>query len=108
MKQLFTLLLLFATLLCGCETIPVQQMSDARQALRAAEQAGAERYSVELYSEARMLMEDADRFLAEGRYSLAGKLAERARKLAIRARQQAAERRVQKKDILIMPEDGTR
>ncbi len=83
------LLLLLTLLVAGCETIPVQQMSDARQAFRAAQQAGAETYAPALFSEVKVLMEDADRFLAERRYALAGKVAERARMLAIKARRKA-------------------
>lgn len=94
MNRIFTVFVLTATLLVGgCETIPVQQMSDARQAYRAAQEAGAEQYAPELFSEVRVLMEDADRFLDEGRYSLAGKVAERARMLAIKARKKALAQR---------------
>ncbi len=90
MNRILTVLLLVATILLGgCETIPVQQMSDARQAYRAAQAAGAEQYVPELFNEVTVLMNDADRFLAEGRYSLAGKIAERARVLAIKARKKA-------------------
>ncbi len=90
MNRMLTVFLLAATILLGgCETIPVQQMSDARQAYRAAQEAGAEQYVPQLFSEVTVLMEDADRFLAEGRYSLAGKVAERARVLAIKARKKA-------------------
>lgn len=94
MNRIFTVFVLTATLLVGgCETIPVQQMSDARQAYRAAQEAGAEQYAPELFSEVTVLMEDADRFLDEGRYSLAGKVAERARMLAIKARKKALAQR---------------
>jgi len=90
MKRIFTVLLLVATILLGgCETIPVQQMSDARQAYRAAQEAGADKYVPELFNEVTVLMNDADHFLAEGRYGLAGKIAERARVLAIKARKKA-------------------
>ncbi len=90
MKPILTALLVATmTWLTACETIPVQEMSDARQAYRAAQQAGAERYAPALIAEVKVLMEDADRFLAEGRYSLAGKVAERARALAIKARKKA-------------------
>ena len=88
-RMLILLLLACSMLMAGCETIPVQQMSDARQAYRAAQQAGAETYAPALFAEVKVLMEDADRFLAERRYALAGKGAERARMLAIKARRRA-------------------
>ncbi len=89
MKPTLIVLVLLSMMVTGCETIPVQQMSDARQAYRAAQQAGADTYAPKLFAEVKVLMEDADRFLAEGRYSLAGKIAERARVLAIKARKKA-------------------
>jgi hypothetical protein len=91
-RTLAALLLVVTIVLAGCESIPVQQMSDARQAYRAAQMAGAEQYAPALFSEVKVLMEDADRFLEEGRYSLAGKVAERARMLAIKARKKALKR----------------
>jgi hypothetical protein len=88
-KYLSTIMLAVMIFLGGCAAFPIQQMSDARQAFLAAQQAGAEQYAPELFQEAKVLMDDADRFLAEKRYSLAGKVAERARLIAIKARRKA-------------------
>ncbi len=90
-RRLLLLLCLALLLLgpAGCAGIPAQQMSDARQAFRAAQAAGAERLAPEDFHEAKLLLEDADRFLGEGRYELAGKVAERAKYMALRARRKA-------------------
>ncbi|HFD87957.1 MAG TPA: DUF4398 domain-containing protein [Gammaproteobacteria bacterium] len=88
-KYLSALVLAILFSLVGCAAIPIQQMSDARQAFLAARQADAEHYAPELFHEAQVLMDDADRFLAERRYGLAGKVAERARTVAIKARRKA-------------------
>ncbi len=71
----------------GCATIPAQEMSDARQALRAAEEVGAATRATRNFDEAKLLVEDANRFLNEGRYELARIVALRAKRLAIEARQ---------------------
>lgn len=83
------LISLFFMITAGCVSLPAQQMSDARQALQAAKTAGAERYAIEEYKEASILVDDANRFLAEGRYELAGKVAQRAKMQALRARRKA-------------------
>lgn len=80
------LLAVASFLAAGCVGIPAQEMSDARQALRAAEEVGAAKRAAAEYEEARILLEDANRFLAEGRYELARVVAARAKKMAIAAR----------------------
>ncbi len=76
-----------ALAITGCAAIPAQEMSDARQALRAAEEVGAATKAARDFDEARVLLEDANRFLNEGRYELARIVALRAKRLAIDARQ---------------------
>ena len=83
-----SLLLLIIT---GCVSVPAQQMSDARQALQAAKAAGADNLAAEEFREASILVDDANRFLGEGRYELAGKIAQRAKIQALAARRQAVE-----------------
>lgn len=80
---------LFLVISAGCVSLPAQQMSDARQALQAARLAGAENFSIEAFREACILLDDADRFLDEGRYVLAGKVAQRAKQQALAARRKA-------------------
>ncbi|RUM93507.1 MAG: hypothetical protein DSZ28_08160 [Thiothrix sp.] len=81
------LLIMFA----GCVSLPAQQMSDARQALQAAKAAGAEDPMIEEFKEASILLNDANRFLEERRYELAGKVAQRAKSQALAARRKAVE-----------------
>jgi hypothetical protein len=84
-------LYLSATLvLPGCVmTPPVQEMSDARQALRAAEEVGAATRGLDAYQRAQLLLERAEAQLQEGAYGLARDRALEARALAIRARDEA-------------------
>lgn len=83
--SLFALLVLLA----ACATAPLQEMSDARQAVMAAKEAGAEEHASALYSEARQLMEDANAFIGERRFELARVVAGRAKRIAIKARREA-------------------
>jgi len=87
----YTLLSLLAAffslpLLAGCAGMPLQQMSDARQAVRAAERAGAEQYAPELLDEARALVKTASENLHKGEYRDARDEAELARDKAMEAR----------------------
>jgi hypothetical protein len=84
-KPLFRTLLTFAALvLLGCVTAPpVQEMSDARQAITAAEAANAERLAPES-------LRDARRFLAEAEQQLQQQAYGPARFNAVRAKNRAA------------------
>ena len=76
--------------LAGCAaTAPVQEMSDARQALRAAEQAGAQERQLPSYLVARELLESAEALLNAGDYRSAREKADRARRHAVNARLEA-------------------
>ncbi|MDX1654197.1 MAG: DUF4398 domain-containing protein [Candidatus Competibacteraceae bacterium] len=77
-------------LLAGCATAPVQEMSDARQAIRSAEEAGAAHYAQPQLKRARGLLDRAQRNLESGAYYQARRLALDAREEAIRAREQAS------------------
>jgi hypothetical protein len=85
--------LLAAPLLAGCAGMPLQEMSDARQAIRAAERAGAEKHAPQLLDEARQLVETASRSMHEGDYREARDDAELARSKAMEARRIAEEAR---------------
>jgi len=53
--------------LVGCAAVPpVQEMSDARQAIAAAKEAGAAQLAVEQLSEAEHLLQNAEAFLIGG------------------------------------------
>lgn len=89
----FIALYLSVTALAGCAaTAPVQEMSDARQALRAAEQAGAHDRQLQSYFTARELLESAEALLNAGDYRAAREQADRARLHAVEARQEALDR----------------
>lgn len=69
----------------GCATSPpVQEMSDARQAVAAAAQADAESLAPETFEQARRLLETAERQLREEAYGPA-------RVNAVRAKNRAAQ-----------------
>ena len=82
-------LLLGAGLLAGCVGAPVQEMSNARQAVRAAEKAGATTAAPELMTEAKQLLKDARTHLNQRDYRAARDDAEGARTKAIEARRVA-------------------
>ena len=71
-------------LLVGCVTAPpVQEMSDARQAIRAAEQAGPGRVSADTLADARRLLEEAERQIEQEAYGPARMNAIRAKNRAM-------------------------
>jgi hypothetical protein len=79
---------LFALLvvLCGCETgPPVQEMSDARQAIAVARQAGAAQFSPDEFRAAESFLDSAQRKLAEHAYAQARSDAVEAKNRAIAA-----------------------
>lgn len=86
----FTILLLCSLagglLLAGCAGAPVQEMSNARQAIAAAERAGAETHAPELYDEARTLLKSAQANIRKQEYREAREQAELAREKAMAAR----------------------
>lgn len=89
--------LLLGSCLLGCATSPpVQEMSDARQAIAAAEEASAEALAPQTLGEARRYLLQAEERIREGNYSLARSDAIRAKTRAIYALQasQAAQQGV--------------
>jgi len=74
--------LIFFGLMSGCASAPTQEMSDARQAVSAAQDAGAERYAVGALSSAEMRLEKAEKALKRRTFR-------RARNDAIKAREEA-------------------
>jgi predicted S18 family serine protease len=70
-------------------------MSDARQALRAAENAGAPAKSADEYQTAIQLLESAEQSLESRNYDAARQYATDARVHAIRAREQASAQRAE-------------
>lgn len=82
-------LLVCVGLLAGCAGAPVQEMSNARQAVRAAEQAGAVQVAPALLDEARQSLRAAESHLRQGDYRTARDEAEQARTKAVEARRLA-------------------
>ena len=81
---------LLVLMLSACAmTIPVQEMSNARQALQAAEEVEAERYAPMPMARAKQLLSQATGYLHDGNYGLAREHAVEARVVAYKARQKA-------------------
>jgi hypothetical protein len=78
--------LLVGSQMSGCAGAPVQEMSNARQALVAAERVGAEKYAPDLYTEAVNLVKSAQANIRKQEYRQARDDAELARERAIEAR----------------------
>ncbi len=86
----YLLVLMLAGLaVTSCASAPVQEMSDARQALQAAEEVGAPTKATSVYTQARELLEQAERELQEGDYKMARKHALEAKEHAIHARERS-------------------
>ena len=83
--------LLVGVSLSGCIGAPVQEMSNARQAIRAAQKAGAEQHAPTVFAEAQKLLEQAKGNLQHGEYRAAREQAEGARAKALEARRLAEE-----------------
>jgi PBP1b-binding outer membrane lipoprotein LpoB len=83
------LALLGAMQLAGCAGAPVQEMSNARQAVRAAQQAGGAKYAPEAMSEAERLLQNAKTNQSKGEYRVAREQAEQARDRALVALHEA-------------------
>ena len=82
----FLPVIIAAVLLAACVTSPpVQEMSDARQAIAAAEAADAESLAPESLAAARRYLEEAERLLQEDAYGPARTNAVRARNRAFAA-----------------------
>jgi hypothetical protein len=73
------------TIVSACAGAPVQEMSDARQAVRAAQAAGAEERAPTELAEARKLIAEAEQHLQRHEYGHAQDTALEARRQAIRA-----------------------
>lgn len=89
MSSKFTLLCGVLVFVLACAGAPVQEMSDARQAIRSAEEVDAARHSPQPLYKARQLLEQAETQLGIGAYGEARRLALDARDQAIRARERA-------------------
>lgn len=82
----FTGLTIALLLLSACAAAPVQEMSDARQAISAASQAGAEDRSPSILYRAKQHLIVAQSALERGEYGVAKKSALKAKQQAVKAR----------------------
>lgn len=92
LKRLFYTIsaLMLAIFLSACAvSAPVQEMSNARQSIGAAEDANAENLAASLLSEAKQRLRSATKELEAGEYERARYLALEATQLALKARQLA-------------------
>lgn len=85
-KSFFLVLVL---LLAACTGMPVQEMSNARQAVEAARKAGADTRAPKDLESAEVLLKDAEKALEDGDYSLAKDNARAARDQAVTAQDKA-------------------
>lgn len=91
--------LLFFAVLSACSTIaPVQEMSNARQSIRAAKDVNAHKLATNVLSEAEQRLNSATRELDAGEYEKARVLALEAKHLALKARQLATNNKAIKVD----------
>jgi hypothetical protein len=85
-KMLRALLTLIALVVAGCVTAPpVQEMSDARQAISAAEQANAGRVAADTLADARRFLAEAEQQIQQQSYGPARMNAVRAKNRAVLA-----------------------
>jgi hypothetical protein len=80
---------LLLALVVACGSAPVQEMSEARQAIEAARVAGAEQHAPEDYQKATALLKSAEEMLNKRHYRKARENAALARDEAIQAREVA-------------------
>jgi hypothetical protein len=80
---------ILALWLAGCATAPVQEMSDARQAIRAAQEAGAAQNAPKPLAEAQMALNKAEDLLNRRFFRAARRNAEDAHSKAVLALEQS-------------------
>lgn len=86
------LLAVLSLVACVSTPPPVQEMSDARQAVEAARQAGAEQWAPQLFRRSVTLLENAQKTLEHRGYTQAKNQALGARRLAMEALKEAERR----------------
>lgn len=88
--HLHVLVYLAALLFAGCQTAPVQEMSDARQAISVARDAGAADYAAAELKAAVEFLESAERLLSQREYADARRDALQAKQNALTALSRSA------------------
>jgi peptidoglycan-associated lipoprotein len=88
-KSLILFLFLVLTVAFGCAKKPDQELSSAEEALRAAQEAGAQELAPEEYEAAEKLIERARELISQGKYDEARELLSQARAKAEEAKNKA-------------------
>ena len=78
-------MLAVALVVAGCQTAPVQEMSDARQAITVAKEAGAEEHAASQLNAAVKYLQSAQEYLNHRKYTMAKRDAISAKNSAIEA-----------------------
>ncbi len=92
--KLSAIIILMLLLGAGCASAPpVQEMSDARQAIQAARDAEARRHAPISFGEAERLLEQATRLIERKEYREAKKTALEAKRMALKARHASSAKR---------------
>lgn len=86
------LLMLLMLLMSGCATLPSQEMSDARQAIAAALEAGAQAHAPATLNLAETILQDAQTALQAGDYNSSRAAALEAHAAAVEAREISLEK----------------
>lgn len=86
-KRVISRVGLIIWLLSSCAVAPVQEMSDARQALQAAEAVGARTKATDIYSKAQTYLDKAETALQQREFTKAREQAELAKQYALDARE---------------------
>jgi DNA-binding SARP family transcriptional activator len=86
-KRIISRVGLIVWLLSSCAMAPVQEMSDARQAIQAAEAVGARTKAADSYSKAQTYLDKAEAALQQRQFTKARERAEQAKQYALEARE---------------------
>ncbi len=89
----FSFLILLLISGCAAMTAPVQEMSNARQTIKAAQDAGAKIHAPAMLEQAEQLLQQASEQLEEGDYISARNSALKAKQQAMLARQNALQKK---------------
>jgi len=73
----------------GCQTAPVQEMSDARQAIAVAREAGAAEHAADDLNAAEQFLQNAEKYLGMHNYAIARRDAVQAKLKALEALQRS-------------------
>ena len=91
-RRRWLVVVMFSLILSACTSLPIQEMSDARQAISAAQIAGAEFFAINAFREAQRWLDVAENALEQKDYQASRQAAVEAKKQAVMARVEALEK----------------